>query len=146
MKELLLRTSDDWAGLILRLSAGMIMLTHGLQKTLGWFGGYGYQASLSYFTDTMKLPWIIAFLVIVFESLGSIGLILGVGTRIWAAGLIAVMIGAVITTNFKHGLFMNWYGTQAGEGYEYHLLFVAICLALLIMGGGIFSVDRALTR
>ena len=40
--------------------------------------------------------------------------------------------------------FMNWFGQQKGEGFEYHLLVIGIALALLIRGGGLLSVDRAL--
>lgn len=141
MKDLLLQTSSEWTGLILRITAGFIMMPHGLQKTLGYFGGYGYRATVTYFTDSMKLPWVISILVIFFESFGAIGLITGFLTRIWAAGLIAVMIGAILTTNAKYGLFMNWSGTQSGEGYEYHVLFIGICVCLLISGGGKFSID-----
>ena len=39
---------------------------------------------------------------------------------------------------------MNWFGNQEGEGYEYHLLAIAIAAALMIQGGGRWSVDRAL--
>jgi putative oxidoreductase len=144
MKEILLKTTNDWPGLLLRLTAGCIMLPHGIQKTIGLFGGYGYKSTMSYFTDTMKLPWVVAFLIIFIESFGALGLILGCFSRIWAAGLIVVMMGAIITTNAKNGLFMNWYGTQAGEGYEYHLLFIGICLAVLFTGGGKFSIDGML--
>lgn len=144
MKELILKTSGDWTGLILRLTAGGMMLPHGLQKAFGLFGGFGYKASMSYFTDTMKLPWLISFAVIFLELVGSAGLIAGVFSRIWALGLIAVMAGAIVTTNVKNGLFMNWYGDQAGEGYEYHLLFIGICVAILISGSGRFSVDESL--
>jgi len=99
---------------------------------------------MNYFTDTMKLPWIIAFGVIFLETVGSFALIAGALSRIWAFGLILVMLGAIITTNAKNGLFMNWYGTQRGEGFEYHLLFIGICVAIVINGSGIFSVDELL--
>jgi putative oxidoreductase len=146
MKELLFLTQDQLGGLILRVSVGFIMFPHGAQKLLGWFGGYGYRASMQYFTTSMHLPATIAFLVIIIEFFGSIGLIIGFATRLWALGFIAIMAGAIITTNFKNGLFMNWFGLQQGEGYEYHLLVIAICLALLVEGAGKFSIDYLLTR
>jgi len=40
------------------------------------------------------------------------------------------------------GFFMNWTGTQQGEGFEYHLLAIAIGLAVFIKGSGAMSVDR----
>lgn len=142
MKDIILRTSDEWTGLILRLTAGFIMLPHGLQKLVGIFGGYGFKATMTYFTDTLKLPWIISFLVILVECLGSIGLIAGAFSRVWATALIVVMTGAIVTTNGQHGLFMNWYGNQDGEGYEYHLLFIGVCICLLFTGSGRFSLDN----
>jgi putative oxidoreductase len=142
MKHLLFNSSPEWTGLILRLTAGLIMLPHGLQKSFGLFGGFGFKASMSYLCETAKLPWIISLMVILFETVGPIGLIAGVFTRIWAAALIVVMTGAIITTNARHGLFMNWYGTQSGEGFEYHLLFIGMCLAILFSGSGKFSIDE----
>ncbi|NUM79811.1 DoxX family protein [bacterium] len=141
MKELLYSTGDTWTGLILRITAGMIMLPHGAQKMFGLFGGFGFSATVNFFTETMKLPWLIAVMVIVIEFFGAIGLIIGIGTKIWAAGFIAVMLGAIMTTNYPHGFFMNWFGTQQGEGFEYHLLVIGICLALMISGGGKYSAD-----
>ena len=142
MKDIILKTSDEWAGLILRLTAGFIMLPHGLQKLVGIFGGYGFKATMAYFTDTLKLPWVISLLVILVECLGSVGLIAGALSRVWAIALIVVMTGAILTTNGQHGLFMNWYGDQNGEGYEYHLLFIGICICILFTGSGRFSVDN----
>ena len=110
------------------------MLPHGAQKMFGWFGGYGFQETMTHFTETMKLPWIISFAVIFIEFFGACCVIAGFATRLWVAGLIVIMIGAIITTNYKHGLFMNWFGNQAGEGFEYHLLVIGIGLALLFSG------------
>ena len=142
MKELIIQTTDHWVGLVLRLTAGIIMLPHGLQKLMGLFGGYGFSNTVEYFTKTMKLPWIIAVAVILIESIGALLMIAGAFSRLWAMAFIAVMLGAIISTNAKNGLFMNWYGTQSGEGYEYHLLMIGICAALLLVGSGKFSVDR----
>lgn len=146
MKDLILKTSNDWSGLVLRITAGMIMLPHGLQKAFGIFGGYGFSGTMNYFTGTMKLPWVVSFLVIMIELLAPIGLIAGAMSRVWAVCLVVVMIGAIVTTNYKNGLFMNWYGAQAGEGYEYHLLFIGICLAIVINGSGKFSIDWYLSK
>lgn len=142
MKQLILTTSGDLSTLVLRLTAGTIMLVHGLQKSFGLFGGFGFRASMNYFTGTMKLPWIVALSVIVVETLCPLCLMIGMLSRLCALALVVVMIGAIVTTNAKNGLFMNWYGTQAGEGYEYHLLFIGICIAIVISGGGKFSVDE----
>ena len=141
MKDYIFGTSDHWEGLILRITAGGIMLPHGLQKLLGAFGGYGFANTVHYFTQTMKLPWIVAVMVILIESLGAGLLILGAFSRVWAVAFIAIMIAAIITTNGRHGLFMNWYNSQSGEGFEYHMLVIGLCLALLLTGSGRYSVD-----
>ncbi|MEO8470893.1 MAG: DoxX family protein [Chryseolinea sp.] len=144
MKNVIIETSEDWTGLILRLTAALIMLPHGLQKLLGVFGGFGYTKTMNYFTGTMKLPWIVSFLVIIIECVAPVGLIAGFITRFWALLLLFVMMGAILTTAGRHGFFMNWNGGQQGEGYEYHLLFIAICLSIIIIGGGRYSVDARL--
>lgn len=142
MKQLIFSTDYSWTGLILRLISGFIMLPHGLQKMFGLFGGYGFNNTMNYFTSAMKLPWIISALVIFIEMFCSVGLIIGLGTRVCAALFVIIMAGAIITINYKNGFFMNWFGSQAGEGFEYHLLFIGICIALIITGGGRFALDN----
>lgn len=127
-----------------RVLLGAVMLPHGAQKLLGWFGGYGFTGTMNYFTGTMQLPSALAFLVIVSESLGSLALIFGLCTRLSAFGVVATMVGAVLTTHLKVGFFMNWFGNQAGEGVEYHLLALAVALPLVVRGGGAFALDRRL--
>ncbi len=138
----LTHTDNSLTGTVLRIVLGIVMLPHGLQKVAGLFGGYGFAGTMGYFTDTIGLPWLIAFTVIAIEFAGALALIAGVGTRIAAAGIAAVMTGAVVTVHATNGFFMNWAGTQAGEGFEYHLLAIAIAVALMIIGGGRWSVDR----
>lgn len=139
----LLATNDDILQLILRLTLGIVMLPHGAQKLLGWFGGGGFSATMQGMTS-MGLPAVIVFLVIMAESFGALGLITGFLTRFSAFGISMVMLGAIFTVHAKVGFFMNWMGQQQGEGYEYHLLVLGIALALMIRGGGKFSVDGAL--
>lgn len=144
MKQLIFSTDNSYVGLLLRVAAGAIMLPHGAQKVMGAFGGYGYSATMQYFTKTMGLPWLISFLVIMIEFAGAICLLGGFLTRIWAIAFIAVMLGAIITTAYPNGLFMNWTGSQKGEGFEYHLLMISICMGLLITGSGKFGLDAYL--
>ncbi|MBX7059619.1 MAG: DoxX family protein [Leptospirales bacterium] len=127
---------------IVRIVLGGVMLPHGLQKLLGWFGGFGFRPTIDFFVS-LGIPAPIGLLVIVAESFGALALILGFCTRPAAAGLAIVMIGAALM-QAKNGFFMNWFGSQAGEGYEYHILIIGMCAALLISGAGAFSVDRAL--
>lgn len=140
----LFQTDDHWTGLILRLTLGLVLFPHGAQKLLGWYGGFGFSGTMGFFTEAMHLPWIIGFLVIVGEFFGSLGLLAGLLTRFTAASLSVIMLGAVVTSHLPYGFFMNWFGKQPGEGYEYHLLAIGIGLALLATGGGRWSLDRAI--
>ncbi|MGD0899903.1 MAG: DoxX family protein [Thermoguttaceae bacterium] len=135
-------TRAGGAGLILRLGLGIVMFPHGMGKLLGWFGGPGFAASYQMFTQNMHIPAVLAVLVILAESLGAVGLIVGCLTRIAAFGLACDMIGAIAMVHWHNGFYMNWFGQQAGEGYEYHLLAIAIGLALTIAGAGCCSIDR----
>jgi len=146
MKQLLFSTENDWAGFILRITVGAIMFPHGAQKLLGLFGGYGYRATMNFFTETLKLPAFISFLVIMIEFFGAVGLIAGLASKLWALLLIFVMTGAIVTTNYRNGFFMNWFQNQNGEGYEYHLLIIGLCIALLVNGSGKFSLDKWLLQ
>ena len=141
-----IRTGDSTTATVLRLALGGVMFAHGAQKALGWFGGHGIEGTMGFLTQTMGLPAVVAGLVIAIELLGSLALIFGALTRAAALGIGAVMIGAVATVHIRTGFFMNWSGQQGGEGFEFHLLALAMVAALLLLGGGAFSVDRALTR
>ena len=142
----LFQTDDGLAGFILRVTLGLVMFPHGAQKLLGWFGGFGFDGTMGFFTQKMGLPWIIAFLIIIGESFGSLGLLAGFLTRFAAASLAVIMLGAITMVHLPHGFFMNWGGQQQGEGYEYHLLVIGIAAALLITGGGRWSVDRVVAE
>ena len=146
MLNALLRTDDDAASLILRVMLGVVFFPHGAQKVLGWFGGHGLAGTLGFFTETMGLPLAVAALVIAAEFLGSLGLITGLLTRLAAFGILCVMTGAIFLVHLPNGFFMNWGGNQAGEGFEYHLLAIAIALALMVKGGGRWSLDRLIAR
>src|SRR5690348_7612059 len=113
MMHLLFGTQHDWVGLILRVVLGGIMFPHGAQKLFGWFGGYGFTATIDFFTRSMRLPWTLSVLIILIESIGAMALILGFASRAWALGVLVVMVGAIVTTNLKHGFFMNWFGNQS---------------------------------
>lgn len=146
LNKLLKTDSNDYIALITRLVIGLVMLPHGAQKLLGWFGGYGFSGTLNFFTGTLGIPFIISVVVILTESVGSVLLILGFAARINSLLLISTMIGAVATTHFANGFFMNWFGNQAGEGFEYHILYSALALIVLIKGSGMFSLDAMLQR
>jgi putative oxidoreductase len=141
----LLHTDSGVAGLILRLTLAVVMFPHGAQKAPGWYGGYGFRGTMKFFTDS-GIPAVFGLLAIAAEFLGSIGLAIGLLTRVAAFGIACVMVVAVVTTHWQHGFFMNWYGNQKGEGFEFHLLALGIAITLMIIGAGIWSLDSALAR
>ena len=144
--QTLFKTDQSFASLILRVALGLVILPHGAQKLLGWFGGNGFDGTMGFFTNVMHLPWLVAFLVIIGESLGSLALIAGLFTRFTAASFVVIMLGAIATVHWPQGFFMNWFGQQQGEGFEYHLLVIGMSAALVLTGGGAWSVDRILAR
>jgi putative oxidoreductase len=139
----LIATPNDWTLTLLRLAAGIMIFPHGLQKTFGWFGGAGFSAQMAGF-ERGHIPAVFAFLAIMAEFLGGLGLILGAITRIAAFGLAVDMVVGVYLVHWPNGFFMNWSGHQKGEGFEFHVLAVAMALVLIARGGGAASVDRAL--
>lgn len=144
MLERIFKTSDSYAPIAIRLFLGLVILPHGAQKLLGLFGGYGFSGTMGFFTETMGLPWIIGFMVILLESFGAIALIAGLATRFISVSFIALALGIVFTSHIDHGFFMNWFGNQSGEGYEYFLLWIGMAASLVITGGGKYSTDKLL--
>jgi putative oxidoreductase len=136
-------TPNDWTLTILRIAAGIMILPHGLQKTLGLFGGAGFSAQMAGF-ERSHVPVVFAFLAIMAEFLGGLGLIFGALTRVAAFGLAVNMMVGVYLIHWRNGFFMNWSGQQKGEGFEFHILAVAMAIVLMARGGGAASVDRAL--
>jgi len=142
MLRKLICTDDDTAAFILRVMLGAVFFPHGAQKLFGWFGGYGFSGTMAAFTDKMGIPAVLAFLAIMAESVGALAVIAGFMTRIGALGIGTNMVVAIFMVHLPNGFFMNWFGNKQGEGFEYHLLAIAIALALIIKGGGRWSVDR----
>jgi putative oxidoreductase len=145
MLKRLMATSDDVSFTILRLVLGVVFFAHGAQKMLGWFGGFGFHATMGSFAH-MGMPAPVALLVICTEFFGGLGLIVGLLTRLAALGIAGEMVGAIFMVHLANGFFMNWMGNQKGEGFEYHLLAIAVAAALLLRGAGAFSADRALSK
>ena len=138
-------TTDDTRALtLLRVTLALVMFPHGAQKALGWFGGAGPAGTIAGFEQGMGIAAPLAVLAIAVEFLAPLALLLGVGTRLAALALAGQMVVAA-SFHRANGFFMNWSGTQAGEGFEYHLLYIGAALALVIAGGGAWSLDRALS-
>ena len=141
----LVATGDSFAPAFLRLALGFMIFPHGAQKLLGWFGGYGFNGTMGYFTGTVGTPWVVGLLVILGEFFGSLMLITGLGTRFAAASLAVIMLGAAWQLR-GNGFFMNWFGNQKGEGIELFLLAIGIAVSLVVLGGGKWSLDSLLSR
>lgn len=140
------QTEGHISGLILRLTLGIVILPHGCQQLLGWFGGNGFTGTMRYYTETEKLPWLISLLVILLQSAGALLILSGTGTRLMAFAFLVLFAGMIIQSHLQHGFFMNWSGKQQGEGYEYHILVIGLALLLLIQGAGRYSIDRLIVR
>jgi len=141
----LICTENDAATAVLRVALGVVFFAHGAQKMLGWFGGSGFSGTMSFFTETMHIPAVLAFLAIAAEFFGGLGLMVGLLSRVAALGIAVNMVVAIALVHHQFGFFMNWFGTQKGEGYEYHLLVIAMAVLVILRGAGAVSLDRALT-
>jgi putative oxidoreductase len=142
----LMSTSDDYVLTVIRLSLGVVFFAHGAQKVLGWFGGYGFSGTMAFFTQQMGIPAPFAFLAICAEFLGGIGLLFGFLGRIAAFGIACNMLVAVAMVHRHVGFFANWSGQQKGEGFEYHILAIALAFSIIVKGSGALSVDAALSK
>lgn len=130
--------------LLTRLALALVIFPHGAQKVLGWFGGYGIAGTMGYFTKSLGIPAPLGAAAIAVEFLGPIALALGLGGRLAAAGIATVMAVAALTVHRTNGFFMNWFGGQAGEGYEFHILAIALALVVIVGGSGSLSLDHVL--
>lgn len=139
-------THPDIAMAVARVLLAVVMFPHGAQKLLGWWGGYGWDGSLGFLTGQVGLPKPLAAGLILLEFFGPILLLAGLLTRPVALGFIGIMLGAIFSVHAQFGFFMNWSGAQAGEGFEYHLLVIALSIVLLFRGGGSLSLDRRIAR
>ncbi|WP_293312892.1 DoxX family protein [Pedobacter sp. UBA5917] len=137
-------TENQVTSLILRITLFIVLWPHGAQLLLGLFGGYGYTGSMGYFTQS-GLPYIVGFLVIFLLFFGTIAMLAGFLTRPFAAAFLIMFIGMITTVHMPFGFFMNWFGSQKGEGIEYHLLLIGIVIALMVTGGGKRSVDALIS-
>lgn len=147
MKKIIFNTySNNWAAAFCRVALGVVLFPHGAQKLIGWFGGFGFEGSMDYFTGTIGLPWVVGFLVILIEFFGALSLIFGFATRVWSFAIVILTLGIVLTTHSQYGFFMNWMGNQKGEGLEYFILMLGLAVSLIVSGAGKYSVDNWIAR
>lgn len=146
IKKFFSTDTQSWALLVARVSLGIVILPHGMQKALGMYGGYGFEATLGAF-QSMGMPLLLGVLVILAEFVGAIGMILGAGTRFMAFSIFLTLGGAMfLGGHVENGFFMNWFGNQAGEGMEYFILVLGLALAGMLGGSGKFSVDNLISK
>jgi len=142
MLRKLISTYPDAGTLAARLTLATIMIPHGFQHALGLFGGYGFPGTLGWMTKTLGFSAPLAALAIVTELIAPFALLLGLGGRLAALGIIGIMAGA-ITTHAPNGFFMNWFGAlpAGAEGFEYHLLAIGLGVVVALNGSGALSLD-----
>jgi len=131
------RSAVDWALLIARIIVGVVFMAHGAQKLFGAFGGPGL-------SGVVQMMGPLGYLVTIGEFFGGLGLIVGFLSRFSAAAIILIMLGAIAMVHGKVGFFMNWMGKQPGEGFEYHLLAIAVLATILIAGPGRYAISHFL--
>ncbi|HEU4560811.1 MAG TPA: DoxX family protein [Longimicrobium sp.] len=146
MLQRLIDTRNDWVPAIARLVLGLVMLPHGLQKMFGMFGGNGWSGTIGFLTGMLHVPYPLAVLAILAETLGAVALIVGFLGRVGAFGVAINMLVATFMVHWSNGFFMNWGGNQQGEGFEYHILAIALAVIVMVAGSGAASVDLALSR
>ena len=144
MLRKLISTPNDFTLTLARIVLATIFFAHGSQKVFGFFGGKGVSGTIDFFYQTMGIPAPLTVLAMIAEVAGSVGLILGLVSRVAALGVLVVMVVAPFANHLYPRFFMNWAGNQPGEGYEYHLLAIALIVTILVRGGGALSLDRAI--
>lgn len=136
-----LATSSAIGPLFVRLALAITMFPHGAQKLLGWWGGYGFEGTMNFFTQQMGIPYLFAIGAILVEFFAPLLLVAGAGTR-YAALSVGIVLGvAAIMVQLPNGFFMNWFGNQEGEGIQFTLLYLGGVASLLASGAGRWSVD-----
>jgi putative oxidoreductase len=142
----ILQTDSSYSQLLLRATLGLVLLPHGAQHLLGMFGGYGLSGTVQWMTGALGIPAPIAVTGVLLEFFAPLLLILGLAVRPAALSL-AIFMAVAAATHVSNGFFMNWFGTMpAGvEGFEYHLLAIAMAVAIIGRGAGALSLDRLLT-
>jgi putative oxidoreductase len=130
-------TPGSTAPLILRLALAAVFFYHGVQKTLGWFGGLGWNGTIELWTsaDNYNLPYVVVAFLLVAELAICIALLLGFLTRLAALAVVLIMGGILIFVE----------EATTFDAIEFPILLIAAALSLMITGGGYFSMDRAIS-
>jgi putative oxidoreductase len=127
----------DIAILILRLALGYMFAAHGLQKAFGLFGGPGiggFSEMLSGLGFKPSLFW--AYLAAYAELVGGILLAVGFLTRGAASVLLVLILVAAFKVHLNKGFFLSQ------GGFEYTFIIFSVCLALILLGPGKFTIFK----
>ncbi len=143
MKNLIrqfINTDTSLSQLALRIPLGIIFIAHGAQKLFAWFGGYGLEGTGQYMASLGLNPgYLMALLAGSAEFFGGVALIAGLLVRPAAVVLAFTMLVGILAAHIGNGLFM------ANDGYEYAMALLAGSVALVISGGGRYSIDQLLS-
>ncbi|MGH2786098.1 MAG: DoxX family protein [Actinomycetota bacterium] len=124
--------------LLLRLVVGALFIGHGAQKLFGAFGGYGL-SGIGAFLEQLRFRKgrAMATLAGVTELTAGVLLVLGFLTPFAAAGIIGVMVSAILTIHLRNGM---WNGNG---GMEYPIVMCASVTAITIASPGAYAIDGA---
>ncbi|MBI2070443.1 MAG: DoxX family protein [Elusimicrobia bacterium] len=142
-----LESLGPYAFFPLRLTLAAIFFAHGSQKLFGWFDGAGFAQTMINFKEHLGFPSVLALSAMLAEFVGSLMLLVGLGTRIAAFFLAVVMLVAMLKVHWPWGFFLNWFSFSGrGHGIEYPLALLGACLSLVAGGAGKPSLDHLLCR
>ncbi len=140
-------TIDSIALLLVRIPLGAIFFAHGSQKLLGLFGGGGLTATLRNFEVHLGIPPLLTLLAIIAEFGGGLGVMFGFLTRLSASGIAVTMAVAIYKVHWVHGFFLNTYCAPGrGHGIEFNVALLGMALALVVTGGGNWSLDKVILK
>jgi putative oxidoreductase len=139
MFQRLIATAATWITVPLRIALGLIFIGHGAQLVFGAFGGPGWAKITAFPTPFafMRPSWLWMGAAALSQLIGGVLVLTGLLTRVGAFLILCVMLTAMFGVHWRAGFFLP-------QGYEYTFALAAVCVALLIAGGGRLSLDRVL--
>jgi putative oxidoreductase len=141
----ILDTPPSYSFVFLRLGLAVTFFFHSTQHIFAWSGGRGVKGHLANWREKYGIPVPIGALGLFIEFFGCFALLTGCLTRPFALGLAVFIATAMYKSHWGHGFFLARHPGDP-SGIEYTLALFLMAMALLIGGGGAFSVDRLLSR